>query len=249
MNKLWMVLTFLFGIIIVVSLAFIVVFYRPSIVTQYIAKENKIEKKQSPKNGTAVLATNQTGNSMTNSTLNQKIDERLKNLEKIVPSFFVKIQEGIIYHPALLFKVYGTGDGTSIHILTFSSMEWKFIRTSMSGANILSEPDRVYLCNGEVVDVNYVVHGIWPPEVPRGTVDSVGLLVIPEENGTLHFANFSGNCTDDGFVFNPGGELGGICSEGKFIDSSTLYSKVPDKCQLIYKKEKGGNANVQSKNG
>lgn len=262
MSRLWTILTIFLGAVVIVSLVILFIFYRPSIVTKHIVKEEskRVEKEsvlenriEETMNETVKTETMMTENkeedvSSSSSDLNQELEERLKSLEKVVPNFFVKIQEGIIYHPALLFKVYGTAKGTSIHILTFSSMEWKFIKTFLSRGKVFSEPDRVFFCSGGVVDVNYVIKGIWPPEIPRGSVDSVGLLVIPEEKGTLRFANFDGNCTENGFVFNPGGEFAGICFGGKFIDYSALYSEIPDKCQLIYEKGEGNDGDIQSEN-
>jgi hypothetical protein len=262
MSRFWTLLTIFLGVVVVVSLAALFVFYRPSIVTKHIVEEEnkRVEKERVIENGAeeSVNETVKTEEIMTESKeedvtsnssgLEQELEERLESLKKVVPKFFVKIQEGIIYHPALLFKVYGTAKGTSIHILTFSSMEWKFIKTFLVRGTVFSEPDRVFFCDGGIVDVNYVVKGIWPPEIPRGSVDSAGLVTIPEEKGTLRFASFSGNCTDNGFVFNPGGEFAGICFGGKFIDYSTLYSEIPDKCQLIYEKGVGSDGDIQSEN-
>jgi len=262
MSRLWTMLTVFLGAVVVVSLAILFIFYRPSIVTKHIVKEenkrveresileSKVEETMNETVKTETMRTENKEEDVSNSSsnLSQELEERLKNLEKVVPNFFVKIQEGIIYHPALLFKVYGTAKGTSIHILTFSSMEWKFIKTFLVRGKVLSEPDRVFFCNGGIVDVNYVVKGIWPPEIPRESLDSVGLVVIPEERGTLRFATFNGNCTDNGFVFNPGGEFAGICFGGKFIDYNTLYSDIPDKCQLIYEKGEGNDGDIQSEN-
>jgi hypothetical protein len=262
MSRLWTILTAFLGAVVVVSLALLFIFYRPSIVTKHIVKEesrrveregileNKVEETMNETVKTETITTEAKEENVSNSSsnLSQELEERLKKLEKVVPNFFVKIQEGIIYHPALLFKVYGTAKGTSIHILTFSSMEWKFIKTFLIRGKVLSEPDRVFFCSSGIVDVNYVVKGIWPPEIPRGGLDSVGLLVIPEERGTLRFATFSGNCTDNGFVFNPGGEFAGICFGGKFIDYSTLYSDIPDKCQPIYEKGEGSDGDIQGEN-
>jgi hypothetical protein len=266
MSRLWTILTVFLGTVVIISLAVLFIFYRPSIVTKHIVKEeskraekesvlvseleNSVEDTVNGTEKTETIVSEKKKENVPDSSsdLNQEMDERLKSLEKVVPGFFVKIQEGIIYHPALLFKVYGTARGTSIHILTFSSMEWKFIKTFLSRGKVFSEPDKVFFCDGGVVDINYVIKGIWPPEIPRGSVDSAGLLVIPEEKGTLRFAGFEGNCTDNGFVFNPGGEFAGICFGGKFIDYSTLYSEIPDKCQLIYEKGEENDGDIQSEN-
>ncbi|ADY73680.1 hypothetical protein Dester_1042 [Desulfurobacterium thermolithotrophum DSM 11699] len=251
MSKLWIALTAFFGIIIVVSLAFLFIFYKPSVVTKHIIDK---EIKQLPQQEVALenrtkKETNESENTTSNNkSLDQELEKRLSHLKEVIPNFFIKIKEGIVYHPGLLLKVYGTQNGTSIHILTFSSMEWQFIKTFLFDGRVLSEPNKVFFCNDGIVDINYEVKGIWPPEIPHGNVDLIGLLVIPEEKGTLQFANFEGNCTDNGFVFNPGGEFAGVCFGGKFIDSNTLYSEIPGKCQLIYKKGGEEDGNIQSKN-
>jgi len=108
MSRLWTILTAFLGAVVVVSLALLFIFYRPSIVTKHIVKEesrrveregileNKVEETMNETVKTETITTEAKEENVSNSSsnLSQELEERLKKLEKVVPNFFVKIQEG-----------------------------------------------------------------------------------------------------------------------------------------------------------
>jgi hypothetical protein len=224
----------LFSFIIGLSVGIIVSFYKPSFYVKKVIVENETSYAlPSVKQTIPVLEEIANGSETTNATNNYN-RERLKRLKQIIPKFYKEIKEGINYHPALIFKVKGTNNGTSIHLLTFSLMEWNFIKTKLSDDLTLGKPHKVYLCRDGIVDVNYVVRGFWPPEVEKGNLEDRNVLAVPQNNGKFTFKDFSGNCTDNGFVFNYSGEFAGVCFGGNFIPANKLYSEVPKTCKIIY---------------
>jgi hypothetical protein len=229
-----------FSTVILISIGVLIVFYKPSVITKHIVK--KEPEVISPEHFPS------TGEETPTPETFAKDTEPGKEETEVISSFFKKIKEGIVYHPALVLKVKGTRNGTDIHLITFSTMEWPFIRTFISDDFVVGEPEKVYLCSNGIIDVNYTVKGIWPPEIQRGRLEGHGILVTPDEKGNLNFEDFNGTCVDNGFVFTPGGELAGICFGSKFIDSEELYLSIPENCRLIYQKEEGNDGHLQGEN-
>ncbi len=238
MNKLLNILIVVFSVVILLSLGAIFIFYNPSIITKHITEHRqeipKLEQQRNPEEAT-------TANNQENSQKPILSEEEFTQLKSLVSKFFVYIKEGIVSHPALIFKVTGTPNGTEIHLITFSTMEWQFIKLNLGSLN-LKTPDEVYICEDGIVDIVYRVKSYWPPEIVRGNLAGEGILVIPSEKSTFNFQHFNGICTDNGFVFNPGGELAGLCFGSKFIDAEDLYRELSFACRLVYQKEeKNGN--------
>jgi len=234
MSRLTTFLIILLSFIIGLSVGIIVSFYKPDFYVKKVVVENETSYALPPvKQTIPVLEKIANGTGTNSTTANQQAD-RLKRLKQIIPKFYREIKEGINYHPALIFKVKGTNNGTSIHLLTFSLMEWNFIKTKLSDDLTLGKPHKVYLCRDGIVDVNYIVRGFWPPEVEKGNLEDKNVLAVPQNNGKFKFEDFNGNCTDNGFVFNYSGELAGVCFGGNFITADELYSEVPQSCKIIY---------------
>jgi hypothetical protein len=243
MSKLLDFLAVLFSVIIAFSIGVIVAFYRPTTGisnAKHVATEEKLDVG-------APEPTDREENALDlpEPPQEDKTDEE-DELNKLILSSFKRIKEGIVYHPALILKVRGVKSGTEIHLITFSTMEWPFIRTYISDDLVLEEPEKVYLCENGIVDVSYTVKGIWPPEIHRGKLRGKGVLVTPDEKGNLDFEDFKGRCTDNGFVFTRKGEFAGICFGSKFIGAEELYRTTPSNCQLVYPEEEGKDANLQS---
>ncbi len=234
MSRFMTFLMVLFSFVIGLSVGIIVSFYKPSFYVKKVVVENGTSHEMPPLKQTIPILEEIANGSGSSSAVNNEDVERLKRLEQIIPKFYKEIKEGINYHPALVFKVKGTSNGTSIHLLTFSLMEWNFIKTKFSDDLTFSKPNKVYLCREGIVDVNYLVRGFWPPEVEKGNLKDKNVLAIPKNNGGFTFVNFEGNCTDNGFVFNYSGEFAGVCFGGEFISAEKLYSEVPGSCREIY---------------
>ncbi len=241
MNKLLDFLAIIFSVIIAVSIGVIVAFYEP---TTGITNAKHVATEENPD----IRIPEPMENEEDSGSISDNAPEEEKQEEEItqtISSFFKRIKEGIVYHPALILKVKGVSSGTEIHLITFSTMEWPFIRTYLSDDLVLEEPERVYLCKNGIADVIYTVKGIWPPEIHRGKLEGKGVFVIPDEKGNLNFEDFNGNCSENGFVFTPSGEFAGICFGSKFVDAGELYRTIPANCQIIYPEK--DNANLQKK--
>ena len=260
MNRLWGIVNFILGAILLFTLFINFIFYRDSILEKYFlkAEEENLSINFKPEISKKEEYKSEDNLTDKDSTLNDteffveeetEIDDKIIELEDNISSSFLKIKEGIVSYPTVVFKVYGTKEGTSIHLITFFPMEWRFIKTFFKNKTLL-EPDRVYLCNGGIVDVNYVVKEFWPPEIQKGDLGKWGILAIPREEGGFGFVfdKYNGQCEENGFVFNLKGELAGVCFGDKFINYNEIYSKIPNECQLIYEKGIKGNGNLQGEN-
>ncbi|TCK05160.1 hypothetical protein [Phorcysia thermohydrogeniphila] len=246
MSRLLDFLAVLFSVIIAFSIGVIVAFYRPTTgITN--AKHVVTEKNTDTKVPETTDSEENTIDVPENAPQEDKIDEEEKINETILSSF-KRIKEGIAYYPALILKVRGVSSGTEIHLITFSTMEWPFIRTYISDDLVLEEPEKVFLCENGIVDVVYTVKGVWPPEIHREKLKGKGVLVVPDEKGNLNFKDFKGICSDNGFVFTRSGDLAGICFGSKFIGAEELYRTTPSNCQTVYPKEEGNDANLQGEN-
>ncbi|MEO2067960.1 MAG: hypothetical protein ABGX27_00400 [Desulfurobacteriaceae bacterium] len=258
MSRLWVIVNIILGVVFIFSFSANIFLYKDSIIKRYFSEEEKVntlkinKPKENGNNENHCVNNDNEYNDLVPflpETNNENYsEEKFGELEDRVPSLFVKVKEGIVYHPALVFKVYGTNNGTSIHLLTLSTMEWQFIKTIFSKSKIFFEPTRVYLCEDGIIDVNYVVEKFWPPEVQKGKLKGMGILATPIEDGSFRFDKFYGNCTDNGFVFNMEGKLAGICFGDKFINYNEIYSEIPNECQLIYEKGVKGDGNLQGEN-
>ena len=234
MSRLTIFFIVLSSFIIGFSTGIIVSFYKPSF---YVKKVITADNSPSPllnEVNESIPVLEKLANTTEKTPPSPTTQNRLQQLKSLIPKFYKNIKEGINLHPALVFKVEGTDEGTSIHLLTFSPMEWDFIKTNLRNDVTLERPNKVYLCENGIIDVNYVVRGFWPPEVEKGQLEDKNVLVIPQKNGTFAFEDFNGNCTDNGFVFNYSGEFAGVCFGGNFIDANSLYNSVPSNCKLIY---------------
>ncbi len=241
MNKLLTILIFLFSTIIVFSLGVIFVFYNPSILTRHITKqEGEIPQITDVKKSEETYENKQTNPPILS-------EENFLKLKSLLPRFFIYIKEGIVSHPALIFKNDSLPEKNEVHLITFSTMEWQFVKTKL-GNSVLKSPDEVYICEDGIVALVYKVKNFWLPEIVRGKLFGEGILVIPKEKKNFKFRHFNGNCTDNGFVFTPGGELAGLCFGSKFIDAEELYRELPFACRLVYQKEER-DGNLQSENG
>jgi len=243
MNKLLDFLMVLFSAIIAFSIGVIVAFY-PS--TTSITNTKYAETKELSDTRTPPATSIKEDFTDVSKNIPEEDKATEEEINENISSSFKKIKEGIVYHPALILKVKGVSNGTEIHLITFSTMEWPFIRTYLSDDMVLEEPEKVYLCEDGIVDISYTIKGIWPPEVHRGSLEGKGVLVTPDEKGNLNFSEFNGNCRENGFVFTRNGEFAGICFGSKFISAEELYRTIPSNCQIIYPKEEGSDANLQS---
>ncbi|RUM45984.1 MAG: hypothetical protein DSY35_00145 [Desulfurobacterium sp.] len=246
MNRLLDILMVFLSAVIAISIGVIVAFY-PS--DKAIVNTRYAETKELSDTGTQKRESSKESSTYTPGNIPEENTTLEDEINKKISSSFKKIKEGIVYHPALILKVKGVSNGTEVHLITFSTMEWPFIRTYISDDTVLERPERVYLCEDGIVDISYTIKGIWPPEIHRGKLEGKGILVTPDEKGNLNFNAFNGNCTDNGFVFTDTGEFAGICFGSKFIGAEELYRTIPSECQTIYPKEEGRDADIQGENG
>ena len=172
---------------------------------------------------------------------------QVESLSSVVTSYFVKVKNGPLVYPSLVFKAVPKEDGLEVYLLTFYPMEWPFVKVSLSGES-LGAPQKVYQCPGGLLLLTYVVKGIFPVEVEKGEIGQYGVLVTwTGSNFYVKPFDKSKGCNDNGFVFNLAGDFSGVCFGGSFYGAKDLYSSVPNSCKIIFQEE-GKNGDLQSEN-
>lgn len=172
---------------------------------------------------------------------------QVESLSSVVTSYFVKVKNGPLVYPSLVFKIVSKGNGLEVYLLTFYPMEWPFVKVSLSGES-LGAPQKVYQCPGSLLLLDYSVKGVFPVEVEKGEIGQYGVLVTWAGN-TFYVKPFdrAKGCNNNGFVFNLAGDFSGVCFGGSFYGARELYSSVPNSCKIIFQEE-GKNGDLQSEN-
>ncbi len=198
-------------------LSFAVLFYKPQFLLSFISTKK-------------VNATAEISNS-TNASDNLTLD-RLNTLKTTTPTLFLRIREGINYHPGIILRVKPNSNGTDTYIVSIGSMEWDVLSLKFNDLK-LGSPNAVCVYN-LIPILDYKLKGVWMPQIPIGKPSNTNLLVNMDGRGNFSFSMFNGTCTGNGFIFNISGEFAGVCFGGKFTSASDLYNSVP-KAKVVYR--------------
>lgn len=233
----------LFLVIALFSLGYII-YYRLTFVpsASFKGKINTTVAEESSENSTNLDSEEKKQGEIPTEVLSQ-----VESLSSVVTSYFVKVKNGPLVYPSLVFKIVSKGNGLEVYLLTFYPMEWPFVKVSLSGES-LGAPQKVYQCPGSLLLLDYSVKGVFPVEVEKGEIGQYGVLVTWAGN-TFYVKPFdrAKGCNNNGFVFNLAGDFSGVCFGGSFYGARELYSSVPNSCKIIFQEE-GKNGDLQSEN-
>ncbi|WP_457681125.1 hypothetical protein [Thermovibrio sp.] len=237
-EKLLNFLIFFFSLVIVVSLAVIFLYREPQSFSHAPSKVSSSSlKESSPSSSSSVESSSLSKPEKEKGSENfpPEVLDKVNSLYQVLTSYLTYLKGGIGEKPSLIFKV-GVDSGINrLYFLTFYPMEWPFVKVSLNGYNF--SPSKVYLCDNGLLLVEVDLHGLFPPEVPKGSLGDYGVLLTFTSSGPEVEPFKPDNCNYNGFVFNLSGELAGVCFGGNFIDAQSLYSQVPSSCKIIYNKE------------
>ena len=239
-DKILNVLIALSALIILLSLAVIFIFYNPSSVTGHFKKELPKEQQTQALPSEALTPE---AEALEEEDIPKEVEERVKELFPVIDTYFVRLKCGVERRSALVLKSIPSGKGVKLYLLTLYPMEWPFTKLELELGSF--SPERVYLCGGGVILLEFNLRGFFPPEVSVGDVEDYGVLAVPRGSSIEVSVFKKGECKENGFVFNLAGDFAGVCFGGKFIGARELYEGAPNSCKIIYQSGRMEDGNLQ----